>query len=79
MTIRCRRKVLDAIFSLGDDGVVVTPEDHSKFEALIGDYFNDSNGDCDESGSEDDVESGKRSFIRPSGVVNIPYISGRCP
>ena len=57
MATRCHRKVLDAISSLGDDGVVVTPEDHSKFEALIGDYFNDS--DCDESGSEDDVGCGK--------------------
>ena len=59
MATRCRRRVLDAISSLGDDGVVVNPEDHSKFEALIGDYFNDSDGDCDESGSEDDVECGK--------------------
>ena len=59
MATQCRRKVLDAISSLGDDGVVITPEDHSNFEAFIGDYFNNSDGDCDESESEDDVECGK--------------------
>ena len=51
-------RVLNAITSLGDDGVIVSPEDYSKFEALIGDYFNDGDSASDESGSED-TECGK--------------------
>ena len=50
-------RVIEAIASLGDDGVVVCPEDYDKFAALIGDYFNES--DDDDSGSEEDVECGK--------------------
>ena len=48
------RRVLDAIVSLGDNGVVVCPDDQVKFAALIGDYFNKT--DNDDSGSEEDVE-----------------------
>ena len=59
MATRCHRRVLDAISSLGDNGVVISQENHSKFEALIGDYFNNSDSDCYESGSKDDVECGK--------------------
>ena len=54
-------RVLDAIVSLGDDGVVVCLEDHDKFAALIGDYFNET--DNDDSGSEEDVECVK--YIPP--------------
>ena len=50
-------RVIKAIVSLGDDGVVVCPEDYDKFAALIGDYYNES--DDDDSGSEEDVECGK--------------------
>lgn len=49
-----RSRVVAAIASLGDDGVIVSPEDYSNYEALIGEYFNES----DESGS-DDSECGK--------------------
>ena len=62
------RRVLDAITSLGDDGVVVCPEDHDKFAALIGDYFNES--EDDDSGSEEDVDCGE--FIFPQSIVLIP-------
>ena len=48
-------RIVAAINSLGDDGVIVSPLDYNKFEALIGDYFDDS----DESGCEDDSECGK--------------------
>ena len=50
-------RVIEAITSLGDDGVVVCPEDYDKFSALIDDYFNES--DDDDSGSEEDVECSK--------------------
>ena len=67
-------RVLEAIASLGDDGVVVCPEDHDKFAALIGDYFNET--DNDDSGSED-VECGKR-VIFPQNVVYIPLTRSGC-
>ena len=50
-------RVIEAIMSLGDDGIVVCPEDYDKFVALIGDYFNES--DDDDTGSEEDVECSK--------------------
>ena len=50
------RRVLAAINSLSDDGVVVLPQDHARFEALIGDYFN---VDSDEGGSDDDSDCDK--------------------
>ena len=50
-------RVIKAIASLGDDGVVVCPEDYDKFAVLIGNYFNES--DDDDSGNEEDVECGK--------------------
>ena len=50
-------RVIEAIASLGDDSVVVCPDDYDKFVALIGDYFNES--DDDDSGSEEDVECDK--------------------
>jgi len=50
-----KSRVAEAINSLGDDGVIVSPSDYNKFEALIGDYFEDS----DESGCEDELECGK--------------------
>ena len=53
---RSSRRVLAAINSLGDDSVVVLPQDHARFEALIGDYFN---VDSDEGGSDDDSDCGK--------------------
>ena len=46
-------KLLNAITSLGDDSVIVSPEDYSKFEVLIGDYFNNGDSASEESGSED--------------------------
>lgn len=49
-------RVVDAIASLGDDGVVVCSDDYDKYAALIGDYFNDDN--CDDSGSEEGEECG---------------------
>ena len=55
------RRVLDTIVSLGDDGVVVCPDDQDKFAALIGDYFNEM--DNDDSRSEEDLECGK--YIPP--------------
>ena len=55
------RRVLDAMVCLGDNGVVVCPDDQDKFVAHIGDYFNET--DNDDSGSEEDVECGK--YIPP--------------
>ena len=43
------------INSLGNDGVIVSLSDYNKFEALIGDYFEDTN----ESGCEDKLECGE--------------------
>ena len=40
-------RVVSAIASLGDDGVIVAPDDYNKFETLIGDYFNDNECDSD--------------------------------
>ena len=56
-----RGVVVAAIAALGDDGVIVSPEDYN-FEALIGEYFNESDGDSDESESEDS-ECGKYRFL----------------
>ena len=50
-----KSKIADAINLLGDDGVIVSPNDYNKFEALIGDYLDD----IDESGCEDELECGK--------------------
>jgi len=47
-------RIAAAINSLGDDGVIVSPLDYSKFEALIGDYFDES----DESECEEELECG---------------------
>lgn len=54
------RRILDAISSLGDDGIIVSPDDRSKYVALLGDYFTkNSDSDSDASGSEEDVACGK--------------------
>ena len=53
-----RSVVVAAIAALEDDGVIVLPEDYNNFEALIGEYFIESDSDSDESGSEDS-ECGK--------------------
>jgi len=60
-------RVVEAISSFEDDGVVVCPEDYDKFAALIGDYFNES--DDDDSRSEADVESG--NVYMHSSIVYI--------
>ena len=49
-----KSRIVAAINSLGDDGVIVSPLDYNKFEALIGDNFDES----DESGCEDELECG---------------------
>lgn len=59
MATGTRSRVVNAIASLGDDGVIVAPDDYNKFEALIGDYFNDSECASDGSGSEEEMECGK--------------------
>ena len=56
-------RVADAIALLGEDGVIVSPDDYNKFEALIGDYFNESECDSDESGSDEEMECGKYVFL----------------
>jgi len=50
-----KSQVVEAINLLGDDSVIISQTDYNKFEALIGDYFEES----DESGCEDDLECGK--------------------
>ena len=54
-----RSRVVDAIAFLGDNRMVVTADDYSKFEALIGDYFDDTECNSDDSRSEADMECGK--------------------
>ena len=50
-----KSRVAETINSLGNDGVIVSLSDYNKFEALIGDYFEDTN----ESGCEDKLECGE--------------------
>ena len=46
------RRVAEAIALLGDDGMIVSPDDYNKFEVLIGNYFNESECDSAESRSD---------------------------
>lgn len=69
-----RGVVVAAIAALGDDGVIVSPEDYNNFEALIGEYFNESDGDSDESGSEDS-ECGKYRFWYLSAFLHSSNVS----
>lgn len=52
-------RVADAIALLGNDGMIVSPDDYNKFEALIGDYFIESECDSDENVDDEEMECGK--------------------
>ena len=59
MATGTRSRVVNAMASLGDDGVIVAPDDYNKFEMIIGDYFNDSQYNSDKSRSEEEIDCGK--------------------
>ena len=64
-----KSRIAAAINSLGDDGVIVSPLDYNKFEALIGDYFDES----DESGCEEELECGNLIY-KATRITHFLYL-----
>ena len=66
MASKTRRTIASALNSINEDGLSFPSADSNNLEALIEDYFNESN----ESGSDDDEECGKQFLLHPPSQLS---------